>query len=66
MKLANVNWPTESENERIRRTIAGKDMVLGPAPSSPLLYAGIGPKGNLRGTGNIGDGGGLNPPNGRF
>jgi hypothetical protein len=28
MKLAKVNWPIESENDRIRRTMAAKGMGM--------------------------------------
>ena len=45
-KLPKVSWPIESENDRIRWTMAANGMVIETGSDSPDIYAGIGLGGN--------------------
>jgi hypothetical protein len=38
MKLAKVNWPIESENDRIRRTMAAKGMGIVTDSGQLVIY----------------------------
>src|ERR1700722_18976173 len=45
MKLPKVNWPIDSENDRIRRTIAAKGMAIGTGSEQAVFIRRIWPRG---------------------